>query len=118
VGKTARRFERCRADPTSLLPWHPPASVGPVTRRRTVNGLALLLSCGALAAGAAACNPSKPRDINFGTEAGADFEVPPDSQSSFSTPDGATDTGSGASSDTGATTADGDVDAGVDSATD
>ena len=89
-----------------------------MTRRRTANGLALLLSCGALATTIAACNPSKPRDINFGTEAGADFEVPPDSSSSFSTPDGSTDVDSGASFDTGVDNTDADVDAGVDSAAD
>jgi hypothetical protein len=30
----------------------------------------------------AGCNSSSPRDINFGSEAGADFEVPPISQDS------------------------------------
>jgi hypothetical protein len=84
-----------------------------VTRRRTFDGLALILSCGALAA-VAACNPSKPRDINFGTEAGADFEVPPDSRSSFNTPDGSTDAfqfDAGVAPDTDTTTPDADSDA-------
>jgi hypothetical protein len=69
-----------------------------VTRRRTLTLTAVL--CGSLAAGAS-CSGSRPRDINFGTEAGAGFEVPPDSSNSFGTPDLGTDLGIPANADLG-----------------
>jgi hypothetical protein len=69
-----------------------------VTRRRTLTLTAVL--CGSLAAGAS-CSGSRPRDINFGTEAGAGFEVPPDSSNSFGTPDLGTDLGIPANTDMG-----------------
>jgi hypothetical protein len=65
--------------------------------------------CGSLAAGAS-CSGSRPRDINFGTEAGAGFEVPPDSSNSFGTPDTGTDLGLPPVVDAGVTTPDADMD--------
>ena len=71
-----------------------------MTRRRTLTLTAAL--CGSLAAGAS-CSGSRPRDINFGTEAGVGFEVPPDSSNSFGTVDTGVDLGLPPPVDTGVT---------------
>ena len=78
-----------------------------MTRRRTLTLTAAL--CGSLAAGAS-CSGSRPRDINFGTEAGVGFEVPPDSSNTFGTRDTGTGIDLGLPTvDTGVTTPDTDA---------
>jgi len=80
----------------------------PVTgRRATRSGLAAVFGALLAVGGPLSCSGSPPVDINYGTEAGADFDAPPNT--GFNE-DGAVDTGvTTATPDAGTTTGDAGV---------